>query len=242
MAADTSPAGEAARPVVNKTLERPDVPRDNLVPSKERPQGHYATPPGRTPLQQHLDFFDINKDGVIMPWETFLALRFLKFAWEPFNSIISFWVAAFFHVAFAWPSQRGFLPHPLFPIVTKNAMSTVHGSSSGAIDQYGYFVPARFEAIWSSYDRQGRGRLSLLDVLRLVWDKAHLNDPFGTFATGFQWLLTWWLFRDDADLLRKNDIRGLYDGTAFYRLADRNGNPWYGMAKRRDAVKNQKLG
>jgi hypothetical protein len=36
--------------------------------------------------------------------------------------------------------------------------------------------------------------------------------------------------------------RGLYDGTAFYRLADRNGNPWYGMAKRRDAVKNQKLG
>lgn len=36
--------------------------------------------------------------------------------------------------------------------------------------------------------------------------------------------------------------RGLYDGTAFYRLADRNGNPWYGMAKRRDTVKHQKLG
>jgi hypothetical protein len=56
------------------------------------------------------------------------ALRFLKFAWEPFNSIISFWVALFFHAAFAWPSQRSLLPHPLFPIVTKNAMSTVHGS------------------------------------------------------------------------------------------------------------------
>lgn len=39
----------------------PDVPRDNKVPSKERPQGHYATPPGRTPLQQHLDYFDVNK-------------------------------------------------------------------------------------------------------------------------------------------------------------------------------------
>jgi len=36
--------------------------------------------------------------------------------------------------------------------------------------------------------------------------------------------------------------RGLYDGTAFYRLADRVGNPWYGMAKRRDAVNNQHLG
>jgi hypothetical protein len=60
-------------------------------------------------------------------------------------------------------------------------LSVLHAHhSSGAIDQYGYFVPARFEAIWSSYDRQGRGRLSLLDVLRLVWDKAHLSDPFGT--------------------------------------------------------------
>ena len=40
-----------------------EIPRDNKVPSKERTQGHYATPPGRTPLQQHLDYFDINKDG-----------------------------------------------------------------------------------------------------------------------------------------------------------------------------------
>lgn len=52
--------------------------------------------------------------------------------------------------------------------------------SCGAIDQYGYFVPAKFEAIWSSYDRQGCGRLSLLDMLRLLWDKACLSDPFGT--------------------------------------------------------------
>lgn len=56
------------------------------------------------------------------------ALRFLKFAWEPINSILSFWVAVFFHAAFAWSSQGGFLPYPMFPIVTKNAMFTVHGS------------------------------------------------------------------------------------------------------------------
>jgi hypothetical protein len=29
------------------------------VPSRERPGGHYATPKGRTPLQQHLDYFDM---------------------------------------------------------------------------------------------------------------------------------------------------------------------------------------
>lgn len=53
--------------------------------------------------------------------------------------------------------------------------------SSGAYDQYGYFIPAKFEAIWSTYDRSSRGRLSLLDVVRLVWDKAALLDnPIGT--------------------------------------------------------------
>lgn len=60
-----------------------------------------------------------------------LVLRFLKFAWEPFNSIIAFWVALAFHAAFAWRSQRSFLPNPLFPIVTKNAMATVHGTRCG---------------------------------------------------------------------------------------------------------------
>jgi hypothetical protein len=35
---------------------------------------------------------------------------------------------------------------------------------------------------------------------------------------------------------RRFPRRGLYDGTAFYRLADRTGNPWAGMAARRRAV------
>lgn len=34
------------------------VPRADKCPSKERPEGHYAVPKGRTPLMQHLDFFD----------------------------------------------------------------------------------------------------------------------------------------------------------------------------------------
>jgi hypothetical protein len=29
---------------------------------------------------------------------------------------------------------------------------------------------------------------------------------------------------------------------AFYRLADRNGNPWYGMSARRDAVSHHNMG
>ena len=62
--------------------------------------------------------------------------------------------------------------------------------------------------------------------------------------TALQWLLAWWLLRDTTrdGRLHKADVRGLYDGTALYRLADRNGCPWYGMAARRDAVEKHRMG
>lgn len=31
-----------------------------------------------------------------------------------------------------------------------------------------------------------------------------------SFLSAFQWLLTWWLIRDDAGCIRKSDVRGLY--------------------------------
>lgn len=37
---------------LDKVLPDPWAPRANSVPSRERSEGHYATPPGRTPLQQ----------------------------------------------------------------------------------------------------------------------------------------------------------------------------------------------
>eukprot|EP00775_Hariotina_reticulata_P008473 gene8473-8656_t len=163
--------GANASSYANGTLN-PASPQTNIVPSSERPGGHWATPRGRTPLQQHLDYFDI----------------------------------------------------------------------SGCISKDGYFLPSAFEAIWSTHDPMGRGRLSLRNVLELVWNKSKFTDIFGSFATAVQWLLTWWLFHDDDGLLRKNDIRGIYDGTAFYRLADRTGNPWYGMSARRDAVQQLNMG
>ncbi|KIY94378.1 hypothetical protein MNEG_13585 [Monoraphidium neglectum] len=49
-------------PAPHATMQtRPSAgtPRADLVPSRERPEGHYATPRGRTPLQQHLDYFDL---------------------------------------------------------------------------------------------------------------------------------------------------------------------------------------
>jgi hypothetical protein len=42
-----------------------------------------------------------------------------------------------------------------------------------------------------------------------------------------EWGLAWWLFRDGAGLLRREDFRGQFDGSAFYRLAQRNGVQYF---------------
>ncbi len=48
-------------------------------------------------------------------------------------------------------------------------------------------------------------------------------------ASSGEWLMTWALLRDSTGVLRREDIRGMYDGTAFYRLAERNGYADYGL-------------
>lgn len=89
-----------------------------------------------------------------------------------------------------------------------------------------------------------------LSCLLLLLPGGYLSIPLipscpfvlHSVSVGFQWLLTWWLFRDDDWQLRKSGMRSLYDGTGFYKLADRNGSPWAGMATRRDAVHKHHMG
>jgi vacuolar protein sorting-associated protein 35 len=45
-----------------------------------------------------------------------------------------------------------------------------------------------------------------------------------------EWGLAWWLFRDEAGLLRREDFAGQFDGSAYYRLAQRNGVRYFPRA------------
>ncbi|GBF87601.1 hypothetical protein Rsub_00312 [Raphidocelis subcapitata] len=227
-----------------KIIPQPGAPRADVVPSRERPEGHPATPRGRAPLLQHLDYFDLNKDGRITVIETWRALRYLRLLWEPFNTVLCFWLAVAFHLPLFWWTQDGWFPSPLLTIQTRNAprvMRLLHGSSSKTLDGEGRFIPQAFEKLWASYAR-GATRMTPRDVAAAVYANASAANPFGAAYSAFQWGLALWAFHDDDWCLRKNDVRGLYDGTAFYRLADRNGFPWYGMAARRDGVAERNMG
>ncbi|XP_050892819.1 probable peroxygenase 4 isoform X4 [Lathyrus oleraceus] len=83
-------------------------------------------------LQKHAAFFDVNKDGVIYPWETFQAMREIGS-----GVLLSTAAAAFINVALSQTTRPGKFPSPLFPIEVKNIKLGKHGSDTGAYDSEG---------------------------------------------------------------------------------------------------------
>jgi hypothetical protein len=53
------PTNPQQPPQPTDNQQPPGDSRADVVPSRERPEGHYATPRGRSPLMQHLDYFDL---------------------------------------------------------------------------------------------------------------------------------------------------------------------------------------
>ena len=44
-----------------------------------------------------------------------------------------------------------------------------------------------------------------------------------SMAAAGEWLLAWWVFSDEAGLLHRGDFRGQFDGSAYYKRAQRGG-------------------
>ncbi len=67
-----------------------------------------------------------------------------------------------------------------FRFLLPRSARAVHGSNSKAWDRAGRFSPARFEALLSKYDKDGKGGLSLWEVLAMVRGQSNLGDIMGT--------------------------------------------------------------
>ncbi|GLI69969.1 hypothetical protein VaNZ11_014621, partial [Volvox africanus] len=143
-------------------------------------------------------------------------------------------VALAVQLPLSWLTGDSWLPDPRLLVHVRNAHKAVHGSNSRAWDRSGHFTPARFEAVLSKYDKDGKGGLTLWEVIRFLRGQANLGDLIGIMASAGEWLMTWALLRDSKGVLRREDMRGMYDGTAFYRLAERNGYKHYGMLTARE--------
>ncbi|KAJ9117907.1 hypothetical protein QFC20_000188 [Naganishia adeliensis] len=148
--------GDAIGPA--EKLYEPELARANIAATIEAPDGttkndwadnhkQYSV------LEQHCLVWDRDGDGYIWPIDTYRGFHELGY-----HFIISVSAIFIIHFGFAWFTMGW--PDPLFRLKLRRMHKAKHGSDTGAYSREGYFVPARFEAIFSKYDRGNKGGLT----------------------------------------------------------------------------------
>ncbi|KAL2347745.1 hypothetical protein Fmac_001745 [Flemingia macrophylla] len=168
-------------------------------------------------LQKHAAFFDINKDGVIYPWETFQGLREIGT-----GILLSVGGAAFINLLLSQRTRPGKFPSLLLPIEIKNIQLGKHGSDSGSYDTEGRFVPSKFEEIFTKHAHTHPNALTYDELKEMVKANREPKDLNGRIGSLAEWNLLYKLAKDKNGLLQKETIRGVYDGSLFEQLKKRH--------------------
>ncbi|EUC48325.1 hypothetical protein COCMIDRAFT_34201 [Bipolaris oryzae ATCC 44560] len=201
-------------------LPQPAVARANLAPSVDTPQGstqdNWAEKHShQTVLQQHCDFFDRDGDGILWPQDTYMG--FYRLGLGVFFSAFAVLVI---HINFSYPTSPGWLPDPYFRLFLKNVHRARHGSDTGTFDPEGRFIPAKFEEIFTKY-AEGRDYLTVHGLKNTLMGQRDINDPIGWCGFIFEWTATYLMLWPEDGRMMKEDIRAVYDGSIFHRIADK---------------------
>ncbi|OLN97370.1 putative peroxygenase 3-like protein 1 [Colletotrichum chlorophyti] len=200
------PHAGTSRANIAATYDHPDGTTEDDWAKKHRHQ---------TVLQQHCDFFDTDHDGIIYPLDTFRG--FYRLGFGIILSIVSVFVI---HGNFSYPTVPGFLPDPFFRVYLKNIHKDKHGSDSNTYDTEGRFNPQKFEDMFTKY-AGGRDYMTIWDVTRLWKGQRLIADPIGWGGAFFEWIATYIMLWPADGRMRKEDIRAIYDGSIFYKIAAR---------------------
>ncbi|PNS21944.1 External alternative NAD(P)H-ubiquinone oxidoreductase B1, mitochondrial [Sphaceloma murrayae] len=220
---DTSPVTVERRPYIpskSDQLVDPGVARANCAPSRESPHGTQdwtRQHADKTVVEQHAAYWDKDGDGIIWPFDTYRGCR--DYGWNPILSLIA---AFLINVNLSYPTVPGWLPDPFFRIWIKRLHKDKHGSSSMSYDSEGRFRPQQFEDFFSKYDRGNKGGLDMWDLFRAHKGQRMAFDFFGWTASFLEWLATYLLLWPEDGILRKEDVRGVFDGSIFQKKADEN--------------------
>ncbi|KAH7166541.1 Caleosin related protein-domain-containing protein [Dactylonectria macrodidyma] len=180
-------------------------------PEKSSKKGTVEEP--LTALQQHIQFWDRDEDGIIYPMDVYNGFRELGF--NVLFSIGSLLIPIFF----SYPTRLGhsWLPDPLLRIYVKDIHKAKHGSDTGIYDFDGHFNSQRFDQLFERFDSSGAGGLSASNLIEL-WKKDRCAaDPAGWSFAFMEWWTTWLLLQRDG-LVWKDDLRACYDGSLFWKI------------------------
>jgi peroxygenase len=198
------PQTEDRKPFItgqNDVLTNAGTARATIAASRESPNGtiendYAAKHQNEVVLQQHCEYFDRDRDGIIWPQDTYIGFRkwgmyrnqvyargFLTRYSPGWNPLLAGLATFIINFNLSYPTCPSILPDPFFRIYVKRVYKNKHGSDSMTYDNEGRFRPQNFEDIFAKYDRENKGGLSLKDVTYFWKGQRMVFDFFGWSAT-----------------------------------------------------------
>ena len=171
---------------------------------------------------------------MIWPQDTYRGCR--DFGW---NVILSAYATFLINGALSYPTVPTILPDPFFRIYTARMHKDKHGSDSMSFDAEGRFRPQMYEDFFAKYDRDGKGGLDKWDLWYALQGQRMVFDFFGWLAAFLEWLATYLLIWPEDGILRKEEVRGVFDGSIFYKKREETMRKR--AAKRNEKLANKKL-
>ncbi|KAL8053021.1 hypothetical protein ABFX02_05G044500 [Erythranthe guttata] len=165
-------------------------------------------------LQKHVMFFDRNNDGIIYPSETFQGFRAIGC-----GLLLSSVASVFINLGLSQKTRPGKPFSFKFPIEVKNIKMAKHTSDSGVYDKEGRFVPTRFEEVFAKHALTHPHSLTSDELKNLLKSNREPKDYGGWLAGYTEWKILYILCKDKNGLLHKENVRAVYDGSLFERMA-----------------------
>lgn len=169
-----------------------------------------------TPLQRHAMFFDVNHDGLVYPSETFKGCRRLGV-----GIFLSTATAIFVNGALSRRTRPGKGFSFSFPIEVKNIKTAKHGSDTDVFDTEGRFVESKFEDIFAKHAKTNKDYLTSDELNKMLKANRDPKDYLAWFAAFTEWRLLFALAKDKQGVLQKETLKGFYDGSLFYKIAEK---------------------
>ncbi|XP_038997138.1 probable peroxygenase 4 [Hibiscus syriacus] len=200
---------------MSSSLPSKDFEEGNAYDDDDEGQGRGLVS-GENVLQKHVAFFDRNHDGFVYPWETFAGFRAIGAGY-----LLSLLSSFLINAALSRKTRSGkslSLDSLMLPIEVKNIQFAKHGSDSGAYDSEGRFVPSKFERIFTQFARTHPDALTSDELSAMLKANREPQDYRGWVASLTEWKTLYMLCKDEQGLLRKETIRGVYDGSLFEQM------------------------
>lgn len=180
------------------------------------------SPPGRTPLEKHAAFFDLDGDGILTVNHT--RRRLVQLGIGGARAAV---VALLIHVGLSNSTSDSWTDVALLRIRVANIQKGIHAGDTGVYDKDGYFNAVEFERMFSEFAKSNPNRLNEDEILALREANSKRRPGFlGKIGAQAEFDLLLDIAADGTEqvgdrslrTISRAQLRSFYDGTLLYRL------------------------